>query len=147
MRRQGMSVGLRNGPAGEQTSPCRLLAWSLFSRNREMTRAPVLFRVDAGPDVGYEHLSRCLVYAAALQRRRRPAFFLSQLDPASLALIVKRGGNEWIHAAQPAGSPDDLDETVREIRRLNVAAVVVDAAAVGEDYLDELRKTGVLVVS
>ncbi|HBI44748.1 MAG TPA: polysaccharide biosynthesis protein, partial [Planctomycetales bacterium] len=67
-----------------------------------MSRSPVLFRVDASPRVGWENLSRCLVLAAALQRRRRPAFFLSQLEPGSLGLTVKRGGNEWIDADAPA---------------------------------------------
>lgn len=112
-----------------------------------MTRAPVLFRVDAAPSQGYEHLSRCLVYAAALQRRRRPAFFLSQLDPASLGLTVKRGGNEWLNTDHPAGTQEDLKETIREIRRLGVAAVVVDAPNVSEKYLSTLRETGALVVS
>jgi spore coat polysaccharide biosynthesis predicted glycosyltransferase SpsG len=112
-----------------------------------MTRAPVLFRVDAAPRVGWEHLARCLVLAAALQRRRRPAHFLAQLDPASLALMVKRGGNDWLKAANPAGEPGDLDELFREVLRLRPAAVVVDAPAASADYLDAVRDTGVLVVS
>ena len=112
-----------------------------------MTRAPVLFRVDAAPRVGWEHLSRCLVLAAALQRRRRPAFFLSQLEPGSLGLTVKRGGNEWIDADAPAGTPEDLEEMVREVRRIRPAAVVVDSPDVKEEYLAELRRMGVLVVS
>ena len=112
-----------------------------------MTRAPILFRVDAAPRVGWEHLSRCLVLAAALQRRRRPAYFLSQLDPGSLALTVKRGGNEWLDADAPAGSAEDLEETLQEIRRIRPAAVVVDFADVHEEYLAALRATGVMVVS
>ena len=112
-----------------------------------MSRAPVLFRVDAGPRVGWEHLSRCLVFAAALQRRRRPAYFLSQLDPGSLGLTVKRGGNEWIDADAPAGAAEDLEEMVREVRRIRPAAVVVDSPDVKEEYLAELRRMGVLVVS
>src|SRR5688572_4501353 len=103
-----------------------------------MTRSPILFRVDAGPRVGWEHLSRCLVLAAALQRRRRTAYFLSQLDPASLAFTVKRGGNEWLDADAPAGAPDDLEELVQEVRRLQPAAVVVDSPDVKEDYLSAL---------
>src|SRR5436305_1801923 len=47
--------------------------------NREMNRDPILFRVDGTPRTGWERLSRCLVFAAALQRRRRPTYFLSQL--------------------------------------------------------------------
>jgi spore coat polysaccharide biosynthesis predicted glycosyltransferase SpsG len=112
-----------------------------------MNRAPVLFRVDGTLDSGYESLYRCATFAAALQRRRRPAFFLSRLEPATLAATVKRGGNDWIPADHPAGSTEDLDQIVREIRRLQPAAVVVDSAIIGEDYLNSLRETGTVVVS
>ena len=100
-----------------------------------MTRAPILFRVDAGPRPGYEHLSRCLVLAAALQRRRRPAYFLSRLEPGSLGLMVKRGGNEWLDADGPAGTAEDVEETLQEVRRLRPAAVIIDSPDVAEDYL------------
>ena len=112
-----------------------------------MTRAPVLFRVDAGPRPGYEHLSRCLVLAAALQRRRRPAYFLSRLDPGSLGLMLKRGGNEWLDADGTAGTSDDVDETLQEVRRLRPAAVIVDSPDVAEEYLLQFQRTGVMVVS
>jgi spore coat polysaccharide biosynthesis predicted glycosyltransferase SpsG len=112
-----------------------------------MTRAPVLFRVDAAPRLGWEHLSRCLVLAAALQRRRRTAHFLSQLDPASLSATVRRGGNEWLDADNPAGTPADLDELIQEVRRIKPAAVVVDSPDVQEGYLTALRQTGVVVIS
>ena len=112
-----------------------------------MNRAPVLFRVDADRQTGYESLYRCVTFAAALQRRRRQAYFLSQLEPNSLAMMIKRGGNDWIAASEPAGTPNDLDDTIREIRRLQPVAVVVDTAAANEDYLNALRQTGVLVMS
>jgi spore coat polysaccharide biosynthesis predicted glycosyltransferase SpsG len=112
-----------------------------------MTRAPVLFRVDAGPRPGWESMWRCLCYAAALQRRRRPAFFLSQLEPASLAPSVRRGGNEWLEADAPAGSDEDLAELIQEIRRIRPAAVVIDSPEVGEAYLDSVRATGVAIIS
>ncbi len=112
-----------------------------------MTRDPILFRVDAAPRLGWEHLSRCLVFAAALQRRRRPAHFLAQLEPATLAPTVKRGGNEWVPAGQPACSPGDLEQLVQEVRRVRPAAVVVDAPEVTTDYLAALGRLGVAVVS
>src|SRR5579875_3541556 len=112
-----------------------------------MTRAPILFRVDAGPRLGWEHLSRCLTLAAAIQRRRRPAYFLSQLEPGSLGLSIKRGGNEWLEAGSPAGTDRDLEEVIQEIRRLQPVAVVVDSPDVKEEYLNLLRGTGALIVS
>lgn len=113
-----------------------------------MTRAPVLFRVDAGPKTGWENFWRCMIFAAALQRRRRPAHFLSQLDPAAVLLPpMKRAGNDWVESRFTAGSREDLDETLREVRRLKPAAVVVDAPGVEEAYLDALRSAGVAVLS
>jgi spore coat polysaccharide biosynthesis predicted glycosyltransferase SpsG len=112
-----------------------------------MNRDPILFRVDGTARTGWEHLTRCLTLAAALQRRRRPTYFLSQLEPGSLGLGIKRGGNDWLEADAPAGSPEDLHETVQEVRRLRPAAVIVDAPEASEAYLAELMATGTLVAS
>jgi spore coat polysaccharide biosynthesis predicted glycosyltransferase SpsG len=112
-----------------------------------MNRDPILIRVDGTSQSGWERLYRCVVLAAALQRRRRPTYFLSQLEPATLALSIKRGGNDWLEADASAGSTEDLAEVVQEIRRLRPAAVILDAADVGEDYLTALSATGTLVVS
>src|SRR5262245_44810104 len=112
-----------------------------------MNRDPILFRVDATPQTGYEHLVRCLIYAAALQRRRRPTYFLAQLEPASLGLAIKRAGNEWLEADGLAGTADDATETIQEIRRLNTASVILDVPEASSSYLAELQRTGALVVS
>jgi spore coat polysaccharide biosynthesis predicted glycosyltransferase SpsG len=112
-----------------------------------MNRDPILFRVDGTTQQGWERLTRCLTFAAALQRRRRPTFFLSQLEPGYLGLNIKRAGNEWLDADAPAGSQEDLDETIQEVRRHNPAAVVVDAQDISKEYLTELASTGTMVVS
>jgi spore coat polysaccharide biosynthesis predicted glycosyltransferase SpsG len=112
-----------------------------------MNRASILFRVDGTTQTGWERLSRCMTFAAALQRRRRPTYFLSQLEPRSLALPIRRGGNNWLEADALAGSEDDLAETVQEIRRIQPAAVVVDAPDVTEEYLCQLIASGPLIVS
>jgi spore coat polysaccharide biosynthesis predicted glycosyltransferase SpsG len=119
----------------------------LTSGTESMNRDPILFRVDAGPQAGYESLARCFTYAAALQRRRRPTYFLSQLDPASLALQIKRVGNEWLEADAPAGTEEDLAETIQEIRRLRPAAVIVDSANANAEYLEQIQATGTMLVS
>lgn len=112
-----------------------------------MTRDPVFIRVDATPKTGYERLARCLTLAAALQRRRRPVYFVSQLDPPSLVFSIKRGGNEWIDACSAAASEEDATEVIQEIRRRNPAAVIVDDANASQEYLTDLGAAGPLMVS
>jgi spore coat polysaccharide biosynthesis predicted glycosyltransferase SpsG len=112
-----------------------------------MNRDPILIRVDATPGTGYEQLARCLTLAAALQRRRRPTYFLSQLEPASLGLAIKRAGNEWLDADAPGGSNEDLSEIIQETRRLRPAAIVVDAPEASPEYLAELHTAGGMLVS
>jgi spore coat polysaccharide biosynthesis predicted glycosyltransferase SpsG len=112
-----------------------------------MNRAPILFRCDGTPSHGWESFYQCLVLAAAMQRRRRGTYFLSRLDPLSLALPVHRGGHEWNDTPTEVGTADDLDATLREVRRLGAAAVVVAAPQLSEEYLRELDATGVLVVA
>ncbi len=112
-----------------------------------MNRAPIMFRVDATPRTGYENLARCLTFAAALQRRRRPTYFLSRLEPGSLGLGIKRGGNEWLDADSTVGTEEDLSETIQEIRRLKPSAVIVDSSEADEQYLAAIQNTGVLLLS
>src|SRR5438105_15786647 len=97
-----------------------------------MNRDPILFRVDGTVRLGWEHLARCLTLAAALQRRRRPTYFVADLEPGSLALAIKRAGNDWLRASHPAGTAEDLTELLAEVHRLRPAAVLVDAPAATE---------------
>ena len=60
---------------------------------------------------------------------------------------MKKGGNELIAAAGPAGTEADLAQTIQQIRRIRPEAVVVDSPNVQEDYLRELRREGVAVIS
>jgi spore coat polysaccharide biosynthesis predicted glycosyltransferase SpsG len=112
-----------------------------------MTRDPLLIRVDANPAKGYERLARCLTLAAAVQRRRRPVHFLSQLEPNTLAMPIKRGGNEWVSMSHPAGAAEDMPQVMQEILRLRPAAVVVDDANVSHEYLADIARAGVLLIS
>ncbi len=112
-----------------------------------MNRDPILFRVDGTAATGYERFYRCLALATALQRRRRPTYFLGRLDPASLAFVIRRGGHDWIPANHAPGTPEDLAETLQQIHRLQPAAVFVDAADAEEGYLKELLAAGPTLVS
>jgi spore coat polysaccharide biosynthesis predicted glycosyltransferase SpsG len=111
-----------------------------------MDRSPILFRCDANADRGWEPFYQCLTYAAALQRRRRPAYFLGRIEPFPLLSQIVRGGNDYLTAGHPVGTAEDCDETIREVRRLGAAAVIVNAPGVQEEYLRELSSTGTTVV-
>ena len=110
-----------------------------------MDRSPILFRCDGTRTTGWESLYQCLTYAAALQRRRRAAYFLGNIDPFPLIAQISRGGNEYIPAQHQVGTAEDCDATIREVRRIGAAAVVVASPGVTVDYLRELTATGALV--
>jgi spore coat polysaccharide biosynthesis predicted glycosyltransferase SpsG len=113
-----------------------------------MNREPVIVRVDGTSSCGWEGLARCLSLAYALQRRRRPCYFLGQLEPVlPLVAAVRRAGEEWLEADAPAGQPDDLEELTQEIRRIRPAAVILDSPSIGPDYLAEVVSLGPLVMA
>lgn len=111
-----------------------------------MDRSPILFRVDASAQTGWEPFYQSLTYAAALQRRRRPAYFMGRIAPFPLISQVVRGGNDFLTADHEIGTTEDCDQTVREIRRLGAAAVIINAPGLQEEYLRELSSTGTTVV-
>jgi spore coat polysaccharide biosynthesis predicted glycosyltransferase SpsG len=111
-----------------------------------MTRNPILFRCDGGP-CGWESFYQCLVLAAAMQRRRRGTYLFGRLDPPTLAGSIRRAGHDWLPADAPVGSPEDIRQTAKEVRRLQAAAVVVAGHDLSPDYLAELVSLGVLVVA
>lgn len=111
-----------------------------------MDRTPILFRCDANPQLGWEPFYQCLTYAAALQRRRRPAYFLGRIEPFPLLSQIVRGGNDYLTAEHEIGTAEDCDETIRQVRRLGAAAVIVNAPGIQEEYLRELSSTGTTVV-
>jgi UDP-2,4-diacetamido-2,4,6-trideoxy-beta-L-altropyranose hydrolase len=123
--------------------------WDGFCPSREtggMTRNCVLFRVDGTKAQGWESFSRCLTFAYALQRRRRPCHFLARLEPSLLGTLVKRGENQWLSAEAPVGTSEDLEDITREIRRLRPSAVIVDDPHCSPEYLAEFIALGPLVL-
>src|SRR5215472_13804307 len=107
-----------------------------------MDRSPVLFRCEGTRASGWEGLYQCMTYAAALQRRRRTAYFMGRYEPFPLLSQVARGGNEYVAADYPIGSPEDCDATIREIRRSSATAVIIASAGVSAGYLREISSTG-----
>ncbi len=112
----------------------------------EVKRGPILFRCDGTPDRGWESLYQCLSLAAALQRRRRGTHFFSYLEPLSLAQMIHRANNDWSPAESQLGGVGDLEATVREVRRLNAAAVILAGDGITPEYVETLGRTGAAVL-
>lgn len=110
-----------------------------------MERSPVLFRCEGTRVSGWESLYQCMTFASALQRRRRTAYFLGNYEPFPLLAQVARGGNEYLPAQHMIGTPEDCNETIRQVRRVGASAVVVAAPGISTEYIKELASAGALV--
>lgn len=107
----------------------------------------VLFRVDAGPDIGLGHLQRSLSLASALHQFGATCIFLTNRVPA-VQNRVKAFGFEadGIEALEPGGA-ENLKSTLRKVIQHRCDAVVVDSYDVDADYLGQVRATGLFVVA
>ena len=111
-----------------------------------MDRSPILFRCDANPP------ARLGILLPVPDLRGRPAappaagLFPRPDEPFPLLSQIVRGGNDYLPAGHEIGTAEDCDETIREVRRLGAAAVIVNAPGIQEEYLRELSSTGTTVV-
>ena len=112
-----------------------------------MDRNPILFRCDADATQGWENLHQTVTYASSCQRQRRPIHIMGRIEPFPLIAQVARNGNDYLIAKHPAGTSEDCDDTIRAVRKLKAAAVVVAGDDIQEEYLRELASTGTTVVS
>jgi hypothetical protein len=96
-----------------------------------MTRAPILFRCDGTATTGWESFYQCLVLAGAMQRRRRGTYFLSRLEPQTLAGPILRGGHEWNETTTEVGPGIHLWVQLYQQERRHLADVCAKALAAG----------------
>jgi spore coat polysaccharide biosynthesis predicted glycosyltransferase SpsG len=109
-------------------------------------RGPILFRLDATAEEGYEAFYQGLSLAAAMQRRRRGTHFLSYLDPLSLATVIHRGNNNWTPAEHKLGEPADLQFTLTQIYETQAAGIILGGDNLTRDYLEAIHQTGITMV-
>lgn len=107
--------------------------------------AGVLFRVDAGPDVGLGHLQRCLSLGSALRRRGIECVFVTNHATLSAERIAAFGfEREGVRAGRSWG-PEDLEQTRAAADEREWRTVVVDSGCKGPEYLQSLREAGLSV--
>ena len=107
-----------------------------------MTATPrVVFRADAGPDIGLGHARRCLTLAGALR----------ELGVESLFVFAGAArAREWLQASDfevlPVEPASDLAGTLAHCRVRQVPVIVVDTPAREAGYLTGLTGAGLRVV-
>lgn len=104
----------------------------------------VLFRADAGPDIGLGHVMRCLALAGALARTGAACTFLGQEYPPAVRETIESRGHRTL-AVEP--NRQEPQATLQRMREADADVVVVDMYGITEDYLSQLRKQGVVLVS
>lgn len=112
-----------------------------------MSQSTVVFRTQAGPEVGLGHLRRCLSLAAALQQLDVRCVFAVPEEPQALRCVSEVGCEvEALEHVTPGGA-SDLQGTLRVVNRHGSTTVIVDSYQIGADYLHALRQAALVVVA
>ena len=107
-----------------------------------MTAAPrVVFRADAGPEIGLGHARRCLTLAGALRELGVESLFV--FTGAARAREWLQASDFEVVAVEPAR---DLPGTLEHCRARRVPVIVVDTPSRAPGYLAALTGAGLRVV-
>lgn len=102
-------------------------------------RPVVIFRADAGEEIGLGHVVRCLSLARALQNEKVNCLFVSSSGVPRQLVIEK--GFEFIDLHSSHKDPTaELEALIRTIQRCAPVFVVVDGYFVTESYLKAVRE-------
>lgn len=106
----------------------------------------VLFRVDAGADVGLGHLHRCMALAHALRQRSMMCAFILCGDESSVRHVAASGYRVDLAAKVPPGGAEDLDLVLKAADDYETNAIVIDSYHMTAKYLVCLREAGLRVI-
>ena len=121
-----------------------------FARRRDVGNSSIVFRVDAGPEIGIGHLRRCLTLAAEfLEHGIKPHFVLRDRLAPALALLVSRYELHYLTEADDSncsrGDTDDelwdANSTLAIMGRLpmTITWVVLDSYDIGYEWETRIR--------
>jgi len=107
----------------------------------------VIFRVNAGEDIGLGHLQRCLSLGKALSHFCSGIVFVTNNDPVVHEMINTQGFDVECLEERSWGSEEDLAYTLDVCRRTQWSTVIVDSYHIFPHYLSFLRGQGCFVAA
>jgi len=106
-------------------------------------KAPIVFRVEAGPRIGAGHLMRCLALAEAHADRGGTATFVTTGQAPALEERLREEGFAVAQVGAPVGSYLDADATRTIAEKMRAACIVVDGYDFGAGHHERLRSSGI----
>ena len=106
----------------------------------------ILFRTDAGPQIGAGHAMRCCALAQACRDRHAEVIFaMAETLPAITARLSEEG-IEAVAMSAPPGSLEDATSTAELARGRDCECVVVDGYVFGAAFQQALKDAGLTVL-
>jgi len=101
--------------------------------------ATAAFRLDASPQIGRGHFSRCLGLARAMAERGiQPHFLMAETDSAVEPALRR---HHWVfhRLPRPGEKKETPERLIREVRNLGARYVIVDSYRLAPGYFEGLR--------
>ncbi len=107
----------------------------------------VLFRVNAGPQIGLGHLKRSLSLSKALEMVGVQSYFLINRSEGTHPILEQAGVDQRVRFLETAAwSDEDLKRTLDVAAAASCAGILVDSNDVTPRYLDGLKAAGWFVI-
>jgi len=105
-------------------------------------QSPILFRADAGAQLGIGHLMRCLAIAQATKASGRTAIFLSDIQSPELRTRLQSEGFEMSRPYEQPGTPEDAKATTDLARQVGADWIVADGYRFMEPFQERIKAAG-----
>jgi len=108
----------------------------------------ILFRADGSSKIGTGHIMRCLALAKYFARENAECIFvIKDYDSRLTSKLLGQEGIETILLDKNMSIEQDLYATKQHINERGAGVVITDSYAVDTDYLNELKRLKILLIS
>ena len=106
----------------------------------------VVFRVDGNKKIGLGHIMRCLALADSLRKMGAEILFITKdYDKKIVEKISEKCHVKVI--PKHLDTKEDLKSTIKLFQAFNADIIITDSYDIDEEYLNELKNTGVFLIS